>query len=102
MWLDDSMAIMMAFQTPELEILGLTTVFGNVSTQDATRNALLLVCTNHSLKFSFAKFCWDVYVISWYVQCEVAGFPDVPVAEGSSEPLKVTIFTSQNHFFVTL
>ncbi|KAF3549654.1 hypothetical protein DY000_02001939 [Brassica cretica] len=60
--IDDSMAIMMAFQTPELEILGLTTVFGNVSTQDATRNALLL--------------------------CEVAGFPDVPVAEGSSEPLK--------------
>ncbi|KAG7573814.1 Ribonucleoside hydrolase-like [Arabidopsis suecica] len=60
--IDDSMAIMMAFQTPELEILGLTTVFGNVSTQDATRNALLL--------------------------CEIAGFPDVPVAEGSSEPLK--------------
>ncbi|KAG2332668.1 hypothetical protein Bca52824_003848 [Brassica carinata] len=60
--IDDSMAIMMAFQTPELEILGLTTVFGNVSTQDATRNALLL--------------------------CETAGFPDVPVAEGSSEPLK--------------
>ncbi|AEC09231.1 unnamed protein product [Arabidopsis thaliana] len=60
--IDDSMAILMAFQTPELEILGLTTVFGNVSTQDATRNALLL--------------------------CEIAGFPDVPVAEGSSEPLK--------------
>ncbi|XP_010505163.1 PREDICTED: uridine nucleosidase 1-like [Camelina sativa] len=60
--IDDSMAIMMAFQTPELEILGLTTVFGNVTTQDATRNALLL--------------------------CEIAGFPDVPVAEGTSEPLK--------------
>lgn len=43
------MAIMMAFQTPEVEILGLTTVFGNVSTQDATRNALLLVCTMHQL-----------------------------------------------------
>ena len=48
-FLDDSMAIMMAFQTPELEIVGLTTVFGNVSTQDATRNALLLVCTKHHL-----------------------------------------------------
>lgn len=47
--LDDSMAIVMAFQTPELEILGLTTVFGNVSTQDATHNALLLVCTKHPL-----------------------------------------------------
>ncbi|KFK36524.1 hypothetical protein AALP_AA4G135500 [Arabis alpina] len=60
--IDDSMAIMMAFQTPELEILGLTTVFGNVLIEDATRNALAL--------------------------CEIAGFPDVPVAEGIAEPLK--------------
>lgn len=41
---DDGMAILMAFQTPELEILGLTTIFGNVTTEDATQNALLLVC----------------------------------------------------------
>ncbi|XP_031092054.1 uridine nucleosidase 1-like [Ipomoea triloba] len=60
--IDDAMAILMAFQTPHLEILGLTTVFGNVRTQDATRNALLL--------------------------CEIAGCPGVPVAEGSYEPLK--------------
>ncbi|KAJ9181411.1 hypothetical protein P3X46_009544 [Hevea brasiliensis] len=39
---DDSMAIMMAFQSPELEILGLTTIFVNVTTKDDTRNALLL------------------------------------------------------------
>ncbi|XP_016512286.1 uridine nucleosidase 1 isoform X2 [Nicotiana tabacum] len=56
------MAILMAFQTPEVEIIGLTTIFGNVTTKDATRNALLL--------------------------CETAGYPDVPVAEGSPEPLK--------------
>ncbi|PON42846.1 Inosine/uridine-preferring nucleoside hydrolase [Parasponia andersonii] len=60
--IDDSMAILMAFQTPGLEILGLTTIFGNVTTEDATRNALLL--------------------------CEIAGCPGVPVAEGSPEPLK--------------
>lgn len=60
--IDDSMTILMAFQTPEVEIVGLTTIFGNVATCDATQNALLL--------------------------CEVAGRPDVPVAEGSSEPLK--------------
>ncbi|GMI96657.1 uridine-ribohydrolase 1, nucleoside hydrolase 1 [Hibiscus trionum] len=60
--IDDSMAILMAFQNPEVEILGLTTVFGNVSTENATRNALLL--------------------------CEIAGCPGVPVAEGSPEPLK--------------
>ncbi|KAE8718997.1 putative uridine nucleosidase 1 [Hibiscus syriacus] len=52
----------MAFQNPEYEILGLTTVFGNLHTQDATRNALLL--------------------------CEIAGHPGVPVAEGRAEPLK--------------
>ncbi|XP_076942751.1 uridine nucleosidase 1-like [Bidens hawaiensis] len=56
------MAIMMAFQTPQLEIMGLTTVFGNVNTKDATRNALIL--------------------------CEIAGCHGVPVAEGSSQPLK--------------
>ncbi|KAK6139897.1 hypothetical protein DH2020_026342 [Rehmannia glutinosa] len=46
----------------DLEILGLTTIFGNVTTEDATRNALHL--------------------------CELAGRPDIPVAEGSTEPLK--------------
>ncbi|CAA0837864.1 Uridine nucleosidase 1 [Striga hermonthica] len=60
--IDDSMAILMAFQSPELEILGLTTTFGNVTTEAATRNALIL--------------------------CELAGRPDVPVAEGNPEPLK--------------
>ncbi|KAH6802743.1 uridine-ribohydrolase 1 [Perilla frutescens var. frutescens] len=60
--IDDSIAILMAFQSPELDVLGLTTVFGNVSTENATQNALLL--------------------------CEIAGRPDVPVAEGSFEPLK--------------
>ncbi|RZC78644.1 hypothetical protein C5167_003854 [Papaver somniferum] len=59
---DDSMAILIAFQTPELDILGLTTIFGNVTTKDATRNALIL--------------------------CETAGRTDLPVAEGSLEPLK--------------
>ncbi|KAL2509214.1 Uridine nucleosidase 1 [Forsythia ovata] len=59
--IDDSLAILMAFQSQDLEILGLTTIFGNVSTEDATRNALLL--------------------------CEIAGYPDVPVAEGSAEAL---------------
>ncbi|XP_057467277.1 uridine nucleosidase 1-like [Actinidia eriantha] len=60
--IDDSMTIFMAFQSQQLEILGLTTIFGNVTTEDATRNALLL--------------------------CEIAGCPDLPVAEGSPEPLK--------------
>ncbi|XP_022962770.1 uridine nucleosidase 1 [Cucurbita moschata] len=60
--IDDAMAIFMAFRSPELEVLGLTTVFGNVLVECATHNALLL--------------------------CEMAGRSDVPVAEGSPEPLK--------------
>ncbi|CDP15395.1 unnamed protein product [Coffea canephora] len=60
--IDDSMAILMAFQSPDLDILGLTTIYGNVTTEGATRNALLL--------------------------CEIAGYPGVPVAEGSPGPLK--------------
>ncbi|KAL7166667.1 hypothetical protein ACSBR2_037352 [Camellia fascicularis] len=61
---DDSMAIFMAFQSPQLEVLGLTTISGNVTIEDATRNALLLG------------------------QCEIAGCPGLPVAEGPPEPLK--------------
>ncbi|XP_062190978.1 probable uridine nucleosidase 1 [Phragmites australis] len=60
--IDDSMTILMAFKAPSLEIIGMTTIFGNVSTEGATRNALLL--------------------------CERAGHPEIPVAEGSPEPLK--------------
>ncbi|KAJ0976745.1 hypothetical protein J5N97_012219 [Dioscorea zingiberensis] len=60
--IDDSMTILMAFQTPEIEIVGLTTIFGNVCTKDATRNALIL--------------------------SEIAGCSGLPVAEGSAEPLK--------------
>ncbi|KAL4605819.1 hypothetical protein ACB092_09G057400 [Castanea dentata] len=60
--IDDTMAIFMAFQSPELEILGLTTIFGNTSTENATYNALRL--------------------------CEFAGCSGIPVAEGSAAPLK--------------
>ncbi len=37
---DDALAIAIALQSSELEVLGLTTVAGNVSLTDATRNAL--------------------------------------------------------------
>lgn len=60
--IDDAMAIFIAFNSPEVEVLGLTTVFGNVRTPTATRNALHL--------------------------CEVAGRTDVPVAEGEHVTLK--------------
>jgi uridine nucleosidase len=58
---DDAMAILFAMQSPELEVIGLTTVFGNVYTDLATQNALRLV--------------------------EFAGQPDLPVAHGAELPL---------------
>ncbi|XP_021814136.1 probable uridine nucleosidase 2 isoform X2 [Prunus avium] len=51
------MAIFVALQSPEVEVIGLTTIYGNVYTTLATRNALHLL--------------------------EVAGRTDIPVAEGS-------------------
>ena len=58
--IDDAMAIHLAFAHPGLEVLGLTTVFGNVHVEKATRNALRLV--------------------------EMAG-EDCPVAGGAAAPL---------------
>src|SRR5262245_18077244 len=55
------MAIMLAFQSPELQVEGLTTVFGNTETAITTQNALRLV--------------------------EFVGRPDVPVAKGAAKPL---------------
>nr|UXM20076.1 UGT53 [Panax notoginseng] len=55
--IDDAMAIFVALNSPEVEVIGLTTIYGNVYTSLATRNALHLL--------------------------EVAGRIDIPVAEGS-------------------
>ena len=44
---DDAMAIYLAFADPRLEVLGLTSVFGNVWVEQATRNALYLAETAH-------------------------------------------------------
>lgn len=41
--IDDAMAIFTAMAHPEIELLGLTTTFGNVSVEQATTNALTLV-----------------------------------------------------------
>ncbi|WP_206680467.1 nucleoside hydrolase [Neoaquamicrobium sediminum] len=57
---DDALAILYAAADPEIELLGLTTVFGNVTVAQATRNALHLV--------------------------ERIG-RDVPVAQGAAQPL---------------
>jgi inosine-uridine nucleoside N-ribohydrolase len=58
---DDAMAIFLALRSPELEVVGLTTIFGNVHTDLATVNALRLL--------------------------EIAGRNDIPVAHGVNAPL---------------
>jgi inosine-uridine nucleoside N-ribohydrolase len=57
---DDALAIVFAFQSEHLEVLGLTTIFGNVDTHLATLNALRLLEIMEK---------------------------DVPVAEGASHPI---------------
>ena len=58
---DDAMAILFAAADLQVELLGLTTIFGNVRTETATRNALQLL--------------------------ELAGL-DAPVAHGAATPLR--------------
>ena len=55
------MAILLAFKSPELEVVGLTTVFGNTNIDATTRNALNLL--------------------------DLAGRADIPVAKGAGRPM---------------
>ncbi len=59
--IDDSMAIFFALSSPELDVIGLTTVFGNVHVELAATNALRLL--------------------------EIAGRTDIPVAQGAADSL---------------
>ena len=59
--IDDAMAILAALHSPELEVLGLTTVFGNTTVDLCSLNALRLV--------------------------ELEGNDHVPVAQGCGQPL---------------
>jgi inosine-uridine nucleoside N-ribohydrolase len=58
---DDSMALMLALQSPEFDILGVTTVAGNESVERATSDVLRML--------------------------EIAGRPDIPVYVGADMPL---------------
>ncbi len=59
---DDLLAILLTFESPELQVDALTTVGGNCSLADATRNALRIL--------------------------EIAGRQDIPVYKGAARPLK--------------
>src|SRR5438094_218345 len=57
---DDALALLLALRSPELEVLALTTVAGNVGLEATTRNALLLL--------------------------ELAARPEIPVHPGETPP----------------
>ncbi|WP_127126959.1 nucleoside hydrolase [Georgenia sp. SYP-B2076] len=58
---DDAIAILLAVQSPRIDLRAVTTTFGNCAVEDATRNALRVL--------------------------ELAGAPQVPVAVGAAGPL---------------
>jgi len=59
--IDDAMAIFYALASPELDVVGLTTVFGNADVDTCTDNAIRIL--------------------------DIAGRPDIPVAKGAARPL---------------
>jgi uridine nucleosidase len=65
---DDTLAIAMLLEAPEIEIIGVSTIFGNVTVDLTTRNAKLLL--------------------------EAAGMENIPLARGASYPLCVPLDTS--------
>ncbi|MDC6168147.1 nucleoside hydrolase [Paucibacter sp. XJ19-41] len=66
---DDAVAILLALASPELEVLGLTTVAGNVPLALTSRNALMV--------------------------CELAGRRDIPVYAGADRPLLKPLVTAE-------
>ncbi|KGJ20903.1 nucleoside hydrolase [Paracoccus sanguinis] len=67
---DDAVAILLALASPELEVLGITAVAGNVPLPLTLRNARAI--------------------------CELAGRPDLPVYAGCDAPLEGRLVTAEN------
>jgi inosine-uridine nucleoside N-ribohydrolase len=65
---DDAIAILLALASPEVELLGITTVAGNQTLEKTTRNALVVL--------------------------ELAGRADVPVCAGAASPLTRALRTA--------
>ena len=68
---DDALALLLALQSPEVDLVGCTTVAGNVTVDQTTRNTLAVL--------------------------ELAGRDDIPVAKGAARPL-VRRLTTATYF----
>ncbi len=66
---DDAVAILMALASPELDVVAITTVAGNVPQPQVTTNALAM--------------------------CELAGRSDVPVHRGADAPIARELYTAE-------
>jgi inosine-uridine nucleoside N-ribohydrolase len=66
--IDDAFAMAMLFASPEIEVVGVSTIFGNVTVEQTTRNTRILL--------------------------EAAGKTHIPVCRGASYPLGVPLGTS--------
>ncbi|WP_341861121.1 nucleoside hydrolase [Gymnodinialimonas sp. 57CJ19] len=67
---DDAVAILLALASPEVEVLGLTAVAGNVPLELTAKNTRIV--------------------------CELAGRPDVPVFAGCDRPMKQPLVTAEH------
>ncbi|ABL72067.1 MULTISPECIES: nucleoside hydrolase [Paracoccus] len=67
---DDAVAILLALASPEIEVLGLSVVAGNVPLHHTQRNARMI--------------------------CELAGRPDLPVHAGCEAPLQRKLVTAEH------
>lgn len=67
---DDAVALLLAFASPELEVLGITAVAGNVPLDLTERNARIV--------------------------CEIGGRTDIPVFAGCAAPLKRALVTAEH------
>ena len=67
---DDAVAMLLAFASPELDILGITTVAGNVPLALTQENARKI--------------------------CDLAGFTDMPVFAGADKPLARNLVTAEH------
>src|SRR5688572_1633599 len=66
--IDDALALLLALRSPELDLIGLTCVAGNVTLPQVVRNTLGVL--------------------------EAAGAPDLPVAAGAEKPLRRRLTTA--------
>lgn len=88
---DDAMAFFYAHASPELDLIALTTVFGNVTTVDATRNALWMTAFSGSQAKVYKGAARPLQILphppSDYVHGK-HGFGDFDIGkfEGQAEP----------------